>query len=137
MTWACAVPRTVTHGRLDAWGLLTMGLCLVPLLFGLSQGRYQGWDDPLIRLSFASFDMVWRENGLDLFKGDQLVDGAAFDAGDLAHYATGAMDKVRWPTGILMSTRAYDRFSKDAIPIPTQRLREISHSAMMMTFSLS
>jgi hypothetical protein len=86
--------------------------------------------EQLIRLSFASFDMVWRENGLDLFKGDQLVDGAAFDAGDLAHYATGAMDKVRWPTGILMSTRAYDRFSKDAIPIPTQRLREISHSAM-------
>jgi MFS transporter, DHA2 family, multidrug resistance protein len=30
-----------------------MGLCLVPLLFGLSQGRYQGWDDPFIRLSFV------------------------------------------------------------------------------------
>jgi EmrB/QacA subfamily drug resistance transporter len=45
--------KTMRYGRLDAWGFITMGLFLVPLLFGLSQGRYQGWDDPLIRLSFA------------------------------------------------------------------------------------
>jgi EmrB/QacA subfamily drug resistance transporter len=45
--------RTMTPGRLDSWGFITMGLFLVPLLFGLSQGRYQGWDDPLIRVSFV------------------------------------------------------------------------------------
>jgi EmrB/QacA subfamily drug resistance transporter len=46
--------KTMRHGRLDAWGFIAMGLFLVPLLFGLSQGRYQGWDAPLIRLSFVT-----------------------------------------------------------------------------------
>jgi EmrB/QacA subfamily drug resistance transporter len=51
--WALPQRPTSTHGGLDAWGFITMGFCVVPLLFGLSQGRYQGWDDPLIQLSFA------------------------------------------------------------------------------------
>jgi EmrB/QacA subfamily drug resistance transporter len=51
--WALPQRQTSAHGSLDAWGFITMGLCVVPLLFGLSQGRYQGWDDPLIQLSFA------------------------------------------------------------------------------------
>jgi EmrB/QacA subfamily drug resistance transporter len=51
--WALPQRPTSTHRSLDAWGFITLGLCLVPLLFGLSQGRYQGWGDPLIRLSFA------------------------------------------------------------------------------------
>jgi EmrB/QacA subfamily drug resistance transporter len=54
MAWG-ALPegKTVRQGRLDSWGLVTMGLFLVPLLFGLSQGRYQGWDSALIRVSFV------------------------------------------------------------------------------------
>jgi MFS transporter, DHA2 family, multidrug resistance protein len=54
VAWGALPPsKTVTQGRLDSWGFMTMGLFLVPLLFGLCQGRYQGWDDPLIRVSFA------------------------------------------------------------------------------------
>ncbi|HXH10835.1 MAG TPA: DHA2 family efflux MFS transporter permease subunit [Alphaproteobacteria bacterium] len=54
MAWVALPCRaSATAGGLDYWGFTTMGLLLVPLLFGLSQGRYYGWDDPVIRLSFA------------------------------------------------------------------------------------
>jgi DHA2 family multidrug resistance protein len=54
MAWIVLPQRgSIRREGLDYWGFTTMGLLLVPLLFGLSQGRYYGWDDPVIRLSFA------------------------------------------------------------------------------------
>jgi EmrB/QacA subfamily drug resistance transporter len=54
MAWG-VLPQRASSARagLDYWGFTAMGLCLVPLLFGLSQGRYYGWDAAAIRLSFA------------------------------------------------------------------------------------
>jgi EmrB/QacA subfamily drug resistance transporter len=54
MAWGVLPPRrSPGHARLDVWGLLTLGLALVPLLFALSQGRYYGWDDAAIRSGMA------------------------------------------------------------------------------------
>jgi hypothetical protein len=87
--------------------------------------------DQLIRLTFSLFTMFLKGESLDLFKSDRLIESAAFGTGDLEHYAADSLGKVRWPMGIELSQRAYDRFTGgDAIPIPTSRLAEVSHSAM-------
>ncbi|MDR3517451.1 MAG: replication protein RepA [Azospirillaceae bacterium] len=87
--------------------------------------------DQLVRLTFSLFSMFLKGENLDLFKSDKLIESAAFGTGDLEQYATGQLGKVRWPLGLELTQRAYDRFtSRDSIPIPTSRLAEVSHSAM-------
>lgn len=36
----------------DLWGICTLGGFLVPLMLALTQGRFEGWDSPYIRLLF-------------------------------------------------------------------------------------
>jgi hypothetical protein len=86
--------------------------------------------DQLIRLAFSQFTMVLRDAASTLFKADRLIEGGVFPDDDLVHYARGEMDKVRWPLGLELSQKAFERFSNNAIPVPTARLAEVSNSAM-------
>ncbi|MEI8393212.1 MAG: replication protein RepA [Rhodospirillaceae bacterium] len=92
--------------------------------------------DQLIRLAFSDFTFVLKTEGLDLFRGDRLIESAAFEDGDLAHYSHGDLDKVRWLQGLEVTEKAFRRFSTDAIPVPTDRLAQISHNAMAIDIFL-
>ena len=115
--------RWLEIGRIEDW-LRNVGIS------GKGDGPAKT-KDQLIRLTFSLFTMFLKGESLDLFKSDRLIESAAFATGDLEHYAAGNLGRVRWPMGIELSQRAYDRFTgRDAIPIPTSRLAEVSHSAM-------
>jgi DHA2 family multidrug resistance protein len=49
------IPSTEQQRRwsIDTWGLLTMVGFIIPLLLALTQGRFEGWDSPYIRVMFA------------------------------------------------------------------------------------
>jgi hypothetical protein len=86
--------------------------------------------DQLVRLAFSSFTMIMKNDGQTFFKQDRLIEGGIFPEQDLDHYAAGRFGKMRWPTGVELSQKAYDRFIQHAIPVPTARLAEIANSAM-------
>jgi hypothetical protein len=87
--------------------------------------------DQLFRLAFSSFTMVLKDkaNG-DLFRSDKLIEAGIFEDGDLVHYANRDLAKVRWPQGLLLTEKAFSRFRKDSIAIPTNRLAQIANNAM-------
>ena len=117
--------RWLEIGKIDEW-LEEVGI--TPHTENAAMAKEQ-----LIRLSFANFTMVMRKEGLDYFRSDRLTESAVFAEEDLLHYAAGNLAKVRFPLGVELSEKAYQRFTgKDAIPIPTQALRKISNNAMAL-----
>src|SRR4051812_12729803 len=86
--------------------------------------------DQLVRLAFSSFTMIMKHDGQTFFKQDRLIERGVFPEQDLNHYAAGRFGKMRWPTGVELSQKAYERFIQHAIPVPTARLAEIANSAM-------
>ena len=86
--------------------------------------------EQLVRLAFASFTMQSVRSGHALVSNDRLVDAAVFGEDDLAHYAAGRIQDVHWPLGIKLSRNAYDMFRRNAIAVPTERLAQVSNSAM-------
>jgi hypothetical protein len=92
--------------------------------------------DQLVRLTFSDFTFILKDNNRHLFKGDRLIDSAAFDDQDLGYYADGEFEKVRWPLGIRLTDAAYKRFRENAIAIPTSRLAAIANSAMAIDIFL-
>ena len=96
-----------------------------------------GVKEQLIRLSFAIFTMALKKDSLMYFEKDSLFDGAIFEGSDLESYARGDIQDVRFPVGLRLSEKAYNRFTgKDAIPIPTQVLSKISNNAMALDLVL-
>jgi hypothetical protein len=86
--------------------------------------------EQMVRLSFASFNMQVRRSGLALFSDEKLIEKVIFTERDLDHYRRGEMGEVHWPVGVQLTPTAFQRFRENAIAIPTERLRAISHSAM-------
>jgi hypothetical protein len=87
--------------------------------------------EQMLRLASANFTMVLRNEGLDFFRSDRLIDGAVFAEDDLTHYAAGNLQRVRFPMGVELTEKAYQRFrSQMAIPVSTSALRSISNNAM-------
>ena len=96
-----------------------------------------GVKEQLIRLSFAIFTMALKKDSLMYFEKDSLFDGAIFEDTDLESYARGDLLNVRFPVGLRLSEKAFNRFTgKDAIAIPTQVLSKISNNAMALDFVL-
>jgi hypothetical protein len=88
--------------------------------------------DQLVRLAFSQFTMVMKNGavGNTMFKSDRLIESSVFGDEDIEMYARGDLGKMGWPKGIELSERAFDRFRKYSIPVPTSRLAKIAHSAM-------
>ena len=115
--------RWLEIGRLDSW-LEQVGIIPHP-------ESIQSAKDQMIRLAFASFTMLMRKEGLDYFRSDRLTESAVFAEEDLMHYASGNLSKVRFPLGLELSQKAYQRFTgHDVIPVSTEALRKISNNAM-------
>lgn len=115
--------RWLEIGRIKEW-LTSIGI----KVYGDSLAATK---DQLVRLAFSQFTMILKGQNADtLFKRDNLIEAGAFPEDDLALYADNRLDKVRWPRGIELSLKAYERFSNHAIPVPTARLAEIANSAM-------
>lgn len=121
--------RWLEFGRIMSW-LDSIGI--KPHSNNLNATKEQ-----LIRLSFAAFTMYSKgADGNEHFKNDLLIEGGTFEAGDLGLYVEGKVGQVRWPKGLELSQRAYDRFSNHSIPVPTSRIAKIAHSAMALDIFL-
>ncbi len=93
--------------------------------------------EQLIRLSFARFTMVMKQNGLAFFNDEKLFDAKVFEDQDLEHYADNNMSNVRMPVGLKLSETAYNQFTGvNSIAIPTQSLRLISNNSMAIDIFL-
>ena len=124
--------RWLEIGKVTSW-LRTIGIAPVTG----RNGSLNAVKEQLVRLAFSQITMVMRGgdgdvDGHALFKSDRLIDGGLFRDGDLELYADGKHGQMTWPKGVLLSERAYDRFSRHAIPVPTARLARIAHSAMAL-----
>jgi len=96
------------------------------------RGSLNAVKDQLVRLAFSQFTMVMKNGavGDTMFKSDRLIESSVFGDGDFELYLCGDLGKMAWPKGIELSERAFDRFRKYSIPVPTARLARIAHSAM-------
>jgi hypothetical protein len=96
------------------------------------RGSLNAVKDQLVRLAFSQFTMVMKNGtvGDTMFKSDRLIESSVFEDGDFELYLRGDLGKMAWPKGIELSERAFDRFRKYSIPVPTARLAKIAHSAM-------
>lgn len=63
------------------------------------------------------------------FRNDLFVEAGALAVEDLLHFRDGHLDKIRWPTGIVLTPTAWKRFNRDVVPVPVNRLRQVAHSA--------
>lgn len=116
-------------GKVTSW-LRSIGIAPI----SGCKGNLNTVKEQLVRLSFSSFTMVMKgvEHDDLGFKNDSLIDGGLFGDQDLELYARGNHGQMAWPKGIRLSEKAYDRFTNHSIPVPTQRLAKIAHSAMAL-----
>lgn len=121
--------RWLEIGRIEPW-LTEVGVTPHPDAVTMTK-------EQLVRLTFATFTMILRKEGVDFFRSDRLTEAAVFQEDDLHHYAEGNLARVRFPLGVELSEKAYRRFtSNDVIPVATEALRKISSSAMAIDILL-
>jgi hypothetical protein len=131
MVWAATEARDPMRRAGDRWleiGKITQWMTSIGIK--VNGDNVPATKDQLVRLAFSSFTMIMKNDGQTFFKQDRLIEGGVFPEQDLDHYAAGRFNKMRWPTGVELSQKAYDRFIQHAIPVPTARLAEIANSAM-------
>ncbi len=121
--------RWIEIGAITEW-LRSIGISPYGTTAG-KQGSIEVTKDQLVRLAFAQFTMVMKnEDDKHLFKRQQLIESGIFDEGQLEMYARGQVRKMKWPQGVQLTEAAYDRFLKYSVPVPTARLAKIANSAM-------
>lgn len=91
--------------------------------------------EQLIKISNTSFNISVRDImfGADdvYFRRDNFVESNVLAVEDLMNLNRGALNEVRWPTGVILTENAWSRFrSPESLPIPMSRLREIADSAI-------
>jgi hypothetical protein len=88
--------------------------------------------EQLIKLCHTSFHITVRTDldGEDtvFFRHENFVEAGAIGIDDLLAYKKGDMEKVRWPSGIVLTESAWKRFGRDLVPVPATRLRKVAHS---------
>jgi len=118
--------RWMEMGRITEW-LQAVGLPVT----GGERGSIGPTKDQLVRLTFPIFTMILKgDDAGHVFKRETLIEGGAFGDDDLELWATGRHSAMRWPSGLMLSRNAYERFTRHSIPIPTARLRQVAHNAM-------
>ena len=68
------------------------------------------------------------------FHSEKLIEGGCLADGDLEAFGRGEYGKLSWPDHITLTHNAYERMAYQAVPIATQRLQSISHSATAIDF---
>jgi hypothetical protein len=134
--------RWIEIGRIETW------LKDIGVLRGSRSGQVMTMaKDQLIRLSLAQFSTTYRLPGRRvLLSNDRIMDAGAFDEEELRLYAKNDvpnedrrsnLSRVRWPEAIRMSEKAFKMFrADDAVPIPSSRLTQVSHSALAIDLFL-
>ena len=120
--------RWITIGRIKPW-LSAIGI----RSSGRSKGAlsaYEGTKDQLIRLAFANFTAYLKHQDQYLMNKVTMIDAGVFAAADLAAYAAGRLGDVGWPEAIQLTREAYERFQRQSVAIPTQRIAKVAHNAM-------
>ncbi len=121
--------RFLEIGRIEDW-LNDAGIAFNP--DSVSSAKEQ-----LIRLSFANFTMVMKQDDYEFFTADRLIDKAVFQKDDIVNAKNGKFASVRLPLGVELSSKAYERFTgQGVIPVSTEALRKISHNAMAIDIFL-
>ncbi len=121
--------RFLEIGRIEDW-LTDAGIAFNP--DSVASAKEQ-----LIRLSFANFTMVMKQDDFEFFTADRLIDKAVFQKDDIINAKSGKFAAVRLPLGVELSSKAYERFTgHGVIPVSTEALRKISHNAMSIDIYL-
>lgn len=133
--WLTTEARDPARGANDRWiemGRITEWLHAVGLpVTGGERGSIGATKDQLIRLAFANFTMVLRDEGATtLFKREVLVEAGAYQGHDLEMWQDGRMGSMNWPRGIKLSVNAFERFRNHSVAVPTARLRQVAHNAL-------
>ncbi|MDR3737174.1 MAG: replication protein RepA [Acidobacteriaceae bacterium] len=121
--------KWVEFGRITDW-LRAVGI----EARGGPRGSIGPTKEQLVRLVFAQFTMVAASAGDLWFDSEALVKGSVFRDSDITLYRDGKASQINWPQGVLLTDNAYDRFSRQSIPMATSRIREISDNAMALDF---
>ena len=122
--------RTIHFGRISEW-LRDAG---VYASCG-AKGSIQSTKEQLVRLAFANFTMTLNRAGEKTwFHSEKLIESGCLATGDLEAFAHGEYGKLSWPDHVTLTHNAYERMVTQAIPIATQRLQAISHSASAIDF---
>jgi len=118
--------RWIEMGRITEW-LRAVGLPVT----GGDRGSIGPTKDQLVRLAFPIFTMFLKgDDAGHVFKRETLIEAGAFHDDDLELWASGRHSAMRWPTGLMLSHNAHERFTQHSIPIPTVRLRQVANNAM-------
>ena len=122
--------RTIHFGRISEW-LREAG---VHVSAGV-KGSIQSTKEQLVRLAFANFTMTLARAGENTwFHREGLIESGCLAEGDLEAFSRGEYTKLSWPDHVTLTHNAYERMVTQAIPIATQRLQAISHSAAAIDF---
>ena len=122
--------RTIHFGRISEW-LREAGVCVSTG----AKGSVQATKEQLVRLAFANFTMTMARAGEKTwFHREGLIESGCLAEGDLEAFSRGEFGKLSWPDHVTLTHNAYERMMSQAIPIATQRLQAISHSAAAIDF---
>ncbi|MEI7607672.1 MAG: replication protein RepA [Rhodospirillaceae bacterium] len=122
--------RTIHFGRISEW-LREAG---VRPSTG-PHGSIQATKEQLVRLAFANFTMTLARAGEKTwFHSEKLIESGCLAEDDLGAFERGEYGKLSWPDHLTLTHNAHERMSTQAIPIATQRLQAISHSAAAIDF---
>ena len=122
--------RTIHFGSITKW-LEDAGVCVS----GGTKGSIQATKEQLVRLAFANFTMTLARTGEKTwFHRESLIESGCLAEGDIEAFARGEAGKLSWPEHVTLTHNAHQRMMTQAIPIATQRLQAISHSAAAIDF---
>ncbi|MEI7606454.1 MAG: replication protein RepA [Rhodospirillaceae bacterium] len=122
--------RTVHFSRICEW-LTDAGVHVS----GGIRGSIPSTKEQLVRLAFANFTMIMNRAGdKTWFHSEKLIESGCLATGDLEAFARGDYGKLSWPDHVTLTSNAHQRIMTQAIPIATQRLQAISHSAAAIDF---
>ena len=122
--------RTIHFGRISEW-LRDAGVCVS----AGAKGSIQATKEQLVRLAFANFTMTLARAGEKTwFHREGLIESGCLAEGDLEAFSRGEFGRLSWPDHVTLTHNAHERMVTQAIPIATQRLQAISHSASAIDF---
>ena len=122
--------RTIHFGSISKW-LEDAGVCVS----GGAKGSIQATKEQLLRLAFANFTMTLARAGEKTwFHRESLIESGCLAEGDIEAFARGELGKLSWPEHVTLTHNAHHRMATQSIPIATQRLQAISHSAAAIDF---
>ena len=122
--------RVVEFGRVSQW-MRDVGV--VPTS-GV-RGSIASAKEQIVRLAFAVFTMTLdRGDAKSWFHRESLIESGCLNKGDLEAFARGDYNKLSWPDHVVLTHNAHQRMMTQAVPIATQRLQAISHSAAAIDF---